>query len=311
MLGIIDQHELTCALGIKLGGVIVAAKQTIDFKDPLWITKWLDTALKKEKEKYAKCPVPADMVPGCEVAHGWGYVVTGYFLVEESFKALLYVRGKKSVPTKHSLSSLFNLLNCDDKTVLREYYADYKATIGGVRAAFPFDSLDDFLANLDGDENKRGDDHIGSFDWRYFLIAENRSQKMPFVSIDYLHEIAFGCTRILEHANNGRLEPSRCTHSWRMQWDRRRKYHDWLTVRMNSAGWNGLGDRLEILWGPDYLGRYDLYLFKGKGRQEYLSDIPADLELPVVDKRKEIDAFDIEQGYRSIGVIRHSFPSEG
>ena len=40
----------------------MAANQTIDFKDPLWITKWLDTALKKEKEKYERCPVIPDLV---------------------------------------------------------------------------------------------------------------------------------------------------------------------------------------------------------------------------------------------------------
>ena len=32
-------------------------EQTIDFKDQLRITAWLDTALKKEKEKYKKCPL--------------------------------------------------------------------------------------------------------------------------------------------------------------------------------------------------------------------------------------------------------------
>ncbi len=37
-------------------------KQNINFKDPLWIVAWLDTALKKEKEKYAKCPIIPDMV---------------------------------------------------------------------------------------------------------------------------------------------------------------------------------------------------------------------------------------------------------
>ena len=113
----------------------MAANQTIDFKDPLWITAWLDTALKKEKEKYEKCPVMPDMVSGHEAAQGWGYVVVGYFLVEESFKALLYVREKK-VPTKHSLSTLFNLFDDGDKTILREYYTDYKATIGGNRGCF-------------------------------------------------------------------------------------------------------------------------------------------------------------------------------
>ena len=72
----------------------MAANQTIDFKDPLWIITWLDTALKKEKEKYKKCPVMPDLIPGHVAAQGWGYVVAGYFLVEESFKALLHVGGK-------------------------------------------------------------------------------------------------------------------------------------------------------------------------------------------------------------------------
>ena len=79
-----------------------------------------------------------------------------------------------------------------------------------IHGTFPFRSLDDFLANLDGDKNKRGD-HVGSFDWRYFLIQEKQSQKMPFVSVDYLHEIVFGCIQIIEYANSGRFEPSQHT----------------------------------------------------------------------------------------------------
>ena len=285
----------------------MAAKQTIDFKDPSWITMWLDTALKKEKEKYEKCPVMPDLVPGYVAAQAWGYVVAGYFLVEESFKALLYVRGKNA-PKSHSLSTLFGLFDQNDKTILREYYDDYRATISGDGMAFPFKSLDDFLTNLDGDKDGRGD-HVGSFDWRYFPIEEKRSQKMPFVSVDYLHEIVFGSTRIIESANNGRFEPSRYTHSWRMRRERERKYTDWLTVRMNSDGWDELGDRLEILWGPDYRGRYDLFFFRGEERGGCFSKIPDDVGLPVVDKRKEIEAFDAEEGYRSIGVTRTSLPS--
>ena len=41
--------------------------------------------------------------------------------------------------------------------------------------------------NLAGDPNKKGD-YIGSFDWRYFLIEEKRSAKMPTVSVEFLHE---------------------------------------------------------------------------------------------------------------------------
>ena len=286
----------------------MAANGTIDFKDPLWITVWLDTALRKEKEKYEKCPVMSDMVPGHEAAQGWGYVVAGYFLVEESFKALLYVR-RKNVPTRHSLSTLFELFDESDKTVLREYYDDYRATIGGNRGVFPFKSLDDFLLNLDGDKNERGD-HIGSFDWRYFLIEEKRSQEMPLVSVDYLHEIVYGCIRIVEYALNGSHEPLQQTHSWRMRFERTNKYRDWLTVRMNSGGWDKLGDRLEILWGPDYLGRHDLFLFRSSRIKSFFGPIPDGIDLPVIDKSREIQNFDVEEGYRSIGWTRIRPPNQ-
>ena len=78
---------------------------------------------------------------------------------------------------------------------------------------------------------------------------------------------------------------------------------------MNSEGWNELDDRLEILSGPDYRGRYDLYLFQGKGAKPYFSEIPSDFPFPIVDKRKEIDNFDVEEGYRSIGVTSISDPT--
>ena len=141
------------------------AKKTIDFKDPLWMTGWLDTALTKEKEKYAQCPIKPDAFPGHNEAQAWGYVVAGYFLVEESFKALLHLRGK-TVRPKHSLTMLFDLLDDpNDQNLLREYYSDYRETLGWPRK-FPFETLDAFLANLDGDPNHSGNDYIGSFDWR-------------------------------------------------------------------------------------------------------------------------------------------------
>ena len=43
------------------------ANQTIDFKAPLQLTAWLDTALEKEKEKYEKCPVKSDWVRDGEI----------------------------------------------------------------------------------------------------------------------------------------------------------------------------------------------------------------------------------------------------
>ena len=276
----------------------------IRFKDRTWVLAWLDTALEKEKEKYAKCPVIPDMVPGHEAAQGWGYVVAGYALVEQSFKALLHLR-EKNVPARHSLSNLFGLLDQSDQAILREYYADYRATADRGLSAFPFDSLDDFLKDLDGDANTRGD-HIGSFDWRYFLIEQHRSQRMPLVSVDYLHEVAYGCIRIVENLITDISDPSEHINSLRLRNTRMEKYHDWMTVRMNSDGWKGLGDRLEILWGPDYRGRHDLFLFQGQRITPYFSDIPKDFKLPTVDKRKEVAAFDVDEGYRSIEVTRHA-----
>ena len=284
----------------------MAANQTINFKDPLWITTWLDTALEKEKEKYRNCPVIPDYNPGYQDAQAWGYVVVGYFLVEEAFKALLYVRGKQ-VPAKHSLSTLFKLLDDNDKETIRKYYDDYRASIGGNIGAFPFKSLDDFLVNLDGGQNRRGD-HIGSFDWRYFLIEEKRSQKMPVISVDYLHEIVYGCIRIIEYVKNSHTEPCTCTHSWRMRWEREKKYRDWLLIRMNTDGWDDLGDRLEILWGPDYRGRCDFYLFQGKEIKDCFAQIPGDIDLPTTDKRNEIESFDVEEGLGSNGVTSVSHP---
>lgn len=270
------------------------------FKERIWILAWLDTALEKEKEKYAKCPVTRDMVPGHEAAQGWGYVVAGYALVEQSFKALLHLR-EKDVPARHSLSKLFERLDKSDQEVLRDYYADYRATARRGLSAFPYDNLDDFLGNLDGDSNKRGE-HIGSFDWRYFLIEEHRSQRMPMVSVDYLHEVSYGCIRIVDSLINGSSDPVEFTSSHRTRRERLNKYEHWLTVRMNSDGWNELGDRLEILWGPDYLGRYDLFLFQAGRVTPYFSDIPKVFKLPVVDKSQEVADFDVTAGYRSIGV---------
>ena len=131
---------------------------------------------------------------------------------------------------------------------------------------------------------------------------------MPRVSVEFLHEIAYGCTRMVEHAHNGRFESSHYTHSWRMRSKREKKYSDWLEVRLNSEGWDALGDRLEILWGPDYRGRYDLLFFKGKHVQAHFAELPAASSLPIVDKRRAIESFDVDEGMRSIGVTRISRP---
>ena len=72
----------------------------------------------------------------------------------------------------------------------------------------------------------------------------------------------------------------------------------------SGVEWLGEGDRIEKLWGPDYCGRYDLYVFHGETGKHIFGKIPTDLDLPVLDKRSEIELFDVEEGYRSIGVTR-------
>ena len=270
--------------------------QDTEFKDPPSIIVWLEAALNKEKEKYKACPVGEDLIPGYVDSQGWGYVVTGYLLVEQAFKALLLFR-EKEVPKKHPLSGLFSLLNEDDKETLREYYSDYRATIGGEKGKFPFTCLDDYLNNLDGGQNASG-----HFDWRYYILEEKQSEEMPAVSIDYLHEIVYGCVRIMEYAHYRNFKPFKYTHFWRMRDERMQKYEGWLNYRMGKKEWDQLVDRVEKLWGPDYLGRYDLFLFKGVQMEDRFSEIPCDLSLPIIDKRDEIKTFDPVSGYQSIGA---------
>ena len=275
---------------------------SIKYKSPSLILVWLDTALQKEKEKYHRCPVLQDWAPGHEAAQGWGYVVVAYSLVEQAFKALLHVQDK-TVPHDHPLSPLFNSLDDADKDILREYFTDYRATIGGRIGDFRSMSVDEFLANLDGDKD------IGSFDWRYYLTEERRSQEMPLVSVDYLHETAHGITRILEWVVHGHSHPLQHTHSWRLRRKRVKKYTHWYNVRMNSPDWHELSDRVEQLWGPDYLGRYDLYLFQGRKIKTLFAALPG-LAVPIVDKRREIETFDVEEGYRTIGVTFPRCPTQ-
>ena len=271
----------------------MATNQTIQFKDPQSVVAWLDAAFRSEQEKYKLFPVVADVVPGHEAATGWGYVVAGYFLIEEALKALLYLR-RIQVPQTHTLTLLFNLLNFDDQEILRQYYSDYQATISGNRAKFPFATLDVFLDNLDGDQVGKGGNRIGSFDWRYFPIEENRSQDMPLISIDYLHEVAYGCIQLAMSIHFGNFNPREFTHSLRMYRQRGEKYNAWLTKRLASESLSELPDRWEILWGPDYLGRYDLIEFVGGVGTPLFTVLPENTSLPIVDKRKEVADFDVQ-----------------
>ena len=71
------------------------------------------------------------------------------------------------------------------------------------------------------------------------------------------------------------------------------------------AGMGQEGDRLEILWGPGYGGRYDYLVFKGDGFRQFFALLPnaEKTELAMIDKRKELKSFDPEEGFRRIGIL--------
>lgn len=271
------------------------------YKEPMYIWKWLQTALKHEWEKHEATPVRPDMFPGHEVAQGWGFVVAGYFLLEQGLKAVLYVRGKQPAKT-HALSVLFAELPDEDQDMLRAYYDDFLGTFRGM-GSFPLPTLDDFLVNLDGGRNPHGQ-LIGSFDWRYFLTEEGSGAPMPLVSINVMHEVTYGCVELVRSIDREDGKARRSTYSWRLRWRRSRRYQDWLTVRMNSAGWGEEGNRLEIVWGPGYREKYDYFVFEDGGIRSFFATLPdaGETELPIIDKRRDLELFDTEEGFRSIGV---------
>jgi len=275
-------------------------KAQIAYREPRYVLAWLETALKKEWQKYDTTPVTADLIPGYEAAQAWGYVVAAYSLLEQGFKAILHTRGK-TPPKTHALSVLFAELPLEDQDILRAYYDDFRQTFPGMRS-FPLDTLDDFLVNLDGERNShRG--YVGSFDWRYFLTEEGTGTSIPLVNINIMHEIVYGCVALIEAIQKGDDQAGRF-YSWRLHWNRAKRYRDWLTVQMNSSGWSQKHDRLEILWGPDYSDRYDYFVFEGDRIRPFFAPLPNAVEtaLPVVDKRSEVESFDPEEGFRSIGI---------
>ena len=157
----------------------------------------------------------------------------GYSLLEQGFKAILYVRGKEP-PKTHALSVLFAELSRDDQDVLRVYYDDFRHAFSGMRS-FPLATLDDFLVNLDGKRNSRGH-YAGSFDWRYFLTEERIGTSMPRVSINFMHEIVYGCAVLVEVIHKGSDEADRFTYSSRLRRERWEYYQDWLMVPDEHSG---------------------------------------------------------------------------
>ena len=227
--------------------------------------------------------------------------MAGYFLIEQGLKAVLYVR--RIEPSKiHALTVLFGELPTEDQDALRTYYDDFRHSLRGM-SSFPLATLDEFLVNLDGGRNDQGR-YIGSFDWRYFLTEEGSGAPMPLVSVDFMHEVIYGCIRLVESIIGEDRHSAEATYSWRLYWERSKLRRDWLMVRMNSPGWGREGDRLEILWGPGYRDRHDYLVFEGDRIRSFFAPLPnaEKVKLAMIDKRDELEAFDPEVAFRSIGV---------
>ncbi len=261
-----------------------------DYKDALLFAHLLDAAWEKEKTKYERCPVEPDAVANHVAADAWGFIVVGYLLLEESLKALRHLHGQ-SIDPKHSLTAQFKELPQCDKDALREYYSEYLATTHGY-GEFPFETLDAFLTNLDGERSNRGD-FQGSVDWRYFLI-ENKVGDMPSVSIEVLHEVIYGCVKIVQHARGNTPGAKQYTRSWRCRNERLERQLEWLLWHRQTDNSGTLVGKLVILHGPDYRGRYDTILVDGSGGQPGFKEIPPDSSIAIVDKRAEFKAFDAQ-----------------
>ena len=125
------------------------------------------------------------------------------------------------------------------------------------------------------------------------------------VSIDFMHEIVHGCVWLIGSIDKKDDKADRGTYSWRLQRCRSRRQNDWLTVRMNSPGWEEEGDRIELLWGPDYAKRCDYLAFKNGRHRRFFAPLPdaKEVELEIMDKRGKLDSFDAKKGLRSIGII--------
>ena len=268
---------------------------TRKYKSPEDALAWLEQALVFEQNKYKSCPVSRDTAHEFVNAGGWGYVVTGYSLVEQAFKFLLHVRKEKPGGNRHPLLPLFHRLPESDKVLLREFYQDFRCSHPSL-GEYPFPNIDECLEQLDGQKGS------ASIEWRYYLIEEE-SAELPLTCIDYMHEIVFGALRIIqvrlsmednEHPNveNEYQHRVRQYLYSQRQFDKRvKKYNDLIDHRMNEPLWDALGERIETYGVHDRKGRTDFIVFRTidgvKMAFPTLGDIPEDNNLPVFDMEKE------------------------
>ena len=185
------------------------SKTQVTYKDPKGTSIWLDKALEKERHKYANSPVNhKELVGGCIAANAWGFVAIFYFLLEISFKLQLHML-QQQIRKTHSLLKLFQQLPQKHRDTLSEYYDDFRSNSGRNNAGFHFETLEKYVENLDGQNDK------GYSDWRYYLIEEKQGPQMPLVSIGFLHEIIHGSNRLVGQLCNPRWDARSDTFSKR------------------------------------------------------------------------------------------------
>ena len=115
--------------------------------------------------------------------------------------------------------------------------------------------------NLDGARSSRGH-YIGSFDWRYFLTEEGSGASMPRVSINVMHEIVYGCVWLVRSIDKETIGRG-CHLQLATPIEKIESLPRLANGPDELTGVGQEGDRLEILWGPDYGDRYDYLVFEG------------------------------------------------
>ena len=295
-----------------------------EYKDTMYAKHWLRTALQSEKEKYAAVPVKADLVPNHMYSQAWGYVFVAYRLIEMGFKLIWATNGGDGIFRGHGLAEVWSKLSELDQKALSLHYAD--SCQYGRGYPFGYDSLNAFLENLDNGS-------VGWPAWGYFPIENFKKQdaawvdnRLPQVDIGTMHDIVRSCLWWMEAKRKGYslLYGSRSWSEHRRRWHPGGKLWAWMTVQMNrplvdpiwhdldqvviteSSGLEGFakGDRVEILWGPDYAGRHDYLICQGEGiKGPGFGSLPEETpDLPHRDRRDELADFDPKEGLRDSGM---------
>ena len=122
---------------------------------------------------------------------------------------------------------------------------------------------------------------------------------MPRVSINVMHEIVYGCVQLVHYINNCPDMPGECIYSERLRWRRLDRYKDMRLDQRDQPGCKQKGNRIEILWGPDYKDRCDYLVVKDGMPHRYFGPLPdtEEVELERIDRRGELKLLGLEDAF--------------